>query len=68
LEAVAVYPKGRKHQVLSKLLSSDHTEKYLFRKGKVLNVDGIEFTRKEMFCELARSFIKVELKQHDSNF
>ena len=63
-----VYPKGRKHDVLNKLLSTDHTEKMLFRNGKVLNVENVEFTRKEMFCELARSFIKVDLKQHDQNF
>jgi hypothetical protein len=40
-------------------------ERILFRNGKVLNVDEVAFSRQNMFCEVARSYLKVDLKQHD---
>lgn len=48
-------------------MASDHTDRILFRKGKVLNIESLEFTRKEMYCEVALSYIRIDLQQHDEH-
>jgi|JI6StandDraft_1071083.scaffolds.fasta_scaffold41275_5 hypothetical protein len=41
LESMQVYPKAKRNSVLTELLETDHTDKLLFRKGKILSLDTL---------------------------
>lgn len=54
----------RKKETLEKVMMSDYTQQILYRNGEVVEIDSLNFRRKLMYCELVRSFLRIEPSRH----